>query len=159
MMYNELLKEIEQYIKMHKNAIYRSLQSMVYEEDVQVEVEDYINKFRKPPLNQILFQLIDQKGMKDSEVYKRAGIDRRHFSKIRTNSSYKPKKNTIISLALALELDKDETEELLQAAGYAFSDNDTHDLIIQFFLEKQLYDIGIINEVLDHFRLRPLRDD
>src|SRR5690606_40064692 len=106
-----------------------------------------------------LFQLIDQKGMKASEVYKRAGIDRRHFSKIRTNSSYKPKKNTIISLALALELDKDETEELLQAAGYAFSDNDTHDLIIQFFLEKQLYDIGIINEVLDHFRLRPLRDD
>ena len=91
MMYNELLKEIEQYIEMHKNAIYRSLQSMVYEEDVQVEVEDYINKFRKPPLNQVLFQLIDQKGMKDSEVYKRAGIDRRHFSKIRTNSSYKPK--------------------------------------------------------------------
>ncbi|HLT56557.1 MAG TPA: hypothetical protein VK057_10665, partial [Bacillota bacterium] len=81
------------------------------------------------------------------------------FQKSARTPATSRKKNTIISLALALELDKDETEELLQAAGYAFSDNDTHDLIIQFFLEKQLYDIGIINEVLDHFRLRPLRDD
>ncbi|MUV36467.1 hypothetical protein JNUCC1_00269 [Lentibacillus sp. JNUCC-1] len=87
----------------------------------------------------MLFQYIDEKGESDSAIYQRAGIDHRHFSKIRSNVDYHPKKNTVIALALALELDQAEAEELLEAAGYALSGNNTGDLVIQFCLEQKIY--------------------
>ena len=103
-----------------------------------------------------MFRYIDKKGASDSDIYKRAGIDRRHFSKIRSNPEYKPGKNTVIALALALELTKKELDKLLGSAGYSLSDSDTFDLVIQFCLEKKIYNFYDINQALDYFSLNPL---
>ncbi|WP_368293727.1 XRE family transcriptional regulator [Dehalobacter sp. TBBPA1] len=119
------------------------------------ELEHFIKKTRKKTFSQLLFSFIDKKEISEPEVYKKAGIDRRHFSKIRS-ANYRIGKNTVISLALALELNKKEAEELLNAAGYSLSDGDTFDLIIQYFLEKQVYDILTVNQALDYFSLKPL---
>ena len=120
------------------------------------ELDKFVNDKRKPTFKQILFGFIDQKGMEDTALYKRAGLDRRHFSKIRTNPDYRPGKNTVIALAMALELDKKETDHLLTAAGYSLSESDTFDLVIQFCLEQKIYDLDTINQALNYFSLKPL---
>lgn len=120
------------------------------------ELDQYVIDKRKPTFNQILFGIIEQKGLDDVELYKKAGLDRRHFSKIRTNPDYRPRKNTVIALAMALELDKRGTDHLLMAAGYSLSESDTFDLVIQFCLEQKIYDLDTINQALYYFRLKPL---
>jgi hypothetical protein len=121
-----------------------------------LELETFIKSKRKPTFSQVLFSFIDKKGTSDSEVYKKAYIDRRHFSKIRSIPDYKPGKNAVIALALALELNKKETDKLLSAAGYSLSDSETLDLVIQFCIEKKIYDILEVNEALDYFSMKPL---
>lgn len=120
------------------------------------ELRNFIENKRMPTFSQVLFSFIDKKGVSDSDIYKRAGIDRRHFSKIRSNPDYRPGKNTVIALALALELCKQETNKLLSAAGYSLSDSDTFDLVIQFCVEKKIYDVHNVNQALDYFSLKPL---
>ncbi|WP_099156944.1 hypothetical protein [Virgibacillus ndiopensis] len=122
----------------------------------QFELENYIHNKRKPSFAEILFTFIDQKDYSDSEVYKKAGVDRRHFSKIRSNPKYRISKNTALSLAIALQLNKKETEQLLSAAGFSLSDHETVDLVIQFCLEKKIYDIDDVNQALEYFSLKPL---
>ena len=78
------------------------------------------------------------------------------FQKYVRHPEYKPGKNTVIALALALELTKKETDKLLSSAGYSLSDSDTFDLVIQFCLEKKIYDFYQINQALDYFSLNPL---
>lgn len=120
------------------------------------EIDDFINNKRKPLFSRVLFDFIDKKGAIDTDIYKKAGIDRRHFSKIRSNSDYHIGKHTAVALAIALELNKKETDKLLNAAGFSLSENDNFDLVIQFFLERRIYDVYIINEALDNFGQRPL---
>lgn len=122
----------------------------------QREIEDYVNKVRKPTFQAVLFELIDQKGAPDAEIYKKAGLDRRHFSKIRANPGYRPGKPSVIALALALELHKKEADRLLHAAGYSLSESETFDLVIQFCLERRIFDLDEVNQALDYFSLRPL---
>ena len=98
-----------------------------------------------------LLALIDERGMSDAQVYKRANLSRQHFSKIRSNPAYRPKKNTVLALAIALELPLDETKMLLERAGYALSHADERDVIVEFFIREHNYDVFQINETLFAF--------
>lgn len=110
MLDKELLLELQSYIESHlKLQILQPFESPSFqksEEFQNIEIEDFIKIKRQPTFNQTLFRYIDKKGASDSDIYKRAGIDRRHFSKIRSNPEYKPGKKTVIALALALQLTK-----------------------------------------------------
>ncbi len=97
---------------------------------------------------QRLLHLIDERGLSDVDVYKCANMDRKLFSKIRCNENYKPKKKTALALAIALKLNLDDTVDLLKRAELALSPSSKSDLIIEYFISRQEYDIYNINLVL-----------
>ncbi len=103
-----------------------------------------------------LFHQIDALKLDDPMVYKRANLTRQHFSKIRSNPDYQPTKNTVIALALALELNLDQTLDFLATAGYALSSSLLFDVIIEYHIEHQIYDIYKVNEVLFLYDQRTL---
>lgn len=101
--------------------------------------------------SETLLAMIDERDLKDAQVYKRANLSRQHFSKIRSNPRYRPTKQTVLALAVALELSLDETQLLLQRAGFALSHADRRDVIVEFFIREGIYDVFQINEALFAF--------
>ena len=98
-----------------------------------------------------LVDLIQQRGKKNSEIYKKANVDKKLFSKIINNVNYHPSKQTAVAFAIALELDLKQTQDLIGRAGYTLTHSSKFDLIIEFFIEKKHYNIFEINEVLFAF--------
>lgn len=114
------------------------------------KLEDLINEVDET-FSESLIRLIDQKGLKDPDVYKKANIDRKLFSKIKNNIDYKPSKSTAIAFAIALELNLDETKDFIGRAGYALTHSSKFDIIIEYFLNEKNYNMYQINEVLFAF--------
>ena len=118
--------------------------------------KDTLSETLENPFSIALMELIESKGKDSVGVYKRANIDRKLFSKIRSQSDYIPSKKTIIALALALELSFDETQALLERAGFTLSRSIMFDVIIEYFISQGKYDIHEINAVLFAYKQPPL---
>ena len=106
---------------------------------------------KEESFSEMLLRMIDEKGLKDSDVYKRANIDRRLFSKIRADEDYVPSRKTAISFCLALQLELEEAKKLLATAGYTLSASSRFDLIIMYLIENCEYNIHFANIVLDDY--------
>ena len=108
-----------------------------------------LDERREKSFSELLMQYIRDHGYKASYVYKRAQIDKRLFSNIKSNPSYKPAKDTVIAFALALSCSLEEADRLLKSAGFALSDSSTRDTLLRYFFVSHLYDLTAVNEILD----------
>ena len=158
---NNIKKELKNYINNNLEKDKKSLfDFFVQEEKCEASFEGA--KFRKSSniknyidennqysdFQTMLFNLIDNKNLKDSDVYNKVHIDRRLFSKIRSNKDYHPSKETIILLGIALELSENELDELLESASYSLPKNNEYDLIIRFCFINKIFKIKDINDLL-----------
>lgn len=166
----QLLGEVTSYIDEHyaaahtdkfRTSLYRNGPSVIRNApgylsapDLMPEVasglDDLIGNLDEP-FSVTLLRLIDAKGLTDVQVYKRANIDRKLFSKIRTNPGYMPGKRTALAFCIALGLTLEETDDLLERAGYTLSHAQKFDVIVEYFILNQKYDVFEINEVLFRF--------
>lgn len=145
----DLLLDIEDYLKEKYEAPEQQLlfqktfnPDLTINDIVETKVESFQDK---------LFQIIRDKQIDEVEMYKKANISRQLFSKIKSEKDYHPTKNTVFALSIGMELTIDETSDLLEKAGYAFSSASKSDLIIQYFLYHKNYNIFALNEVLDKY--------
>ena len=160
LMTEQLLLECEQYIRnggILSGSSFGRIEIPLHKMmDIDTDAaEQYLRQHRENYFTERMFAFIDRAGQKDSEVYKKARIDRRLFSKIRSNKTYIPAKRTVIALCLALELSREDADNLLSSAGYSLSRADDFDLVIAFCMEKKIFNFFDINDALVHFGFEP----
>ena len=143
---------LNKYLSVERTSFVGAKYKLYEAEETLSPINNYINNnIDKSTFQTELFKYIDSKNLKDSDVYNKVNIDRRLFSKIRSNKDYHPSKETVILLGIALELNESEIENLLEKASYSLPMNTTYDLIIRFCFKEKIYDINQINEFLyDH---------
>ena len=129
---------------MEKTKITRGMSSSM---TTNRNIDDLMNQMEET-FSQRLLRMIDERGLTDSEVYAKAYVDRRHFSKIRKDINYAPNKKTVLAFTIALELSLDEAKDLLRSAGFALSRSSKTDIIVAYFLQNKIYDMFEINDVL-----------
>jgi len=113
-------------------------------------IEEFIkSSIKKDSFVIALFRIIQEKNLDEVEVYKKAFLDRRYFSKLRNNINYKPSKKNVCALALALELSNAEAKQLIKKAGYILSSTKKYDLVIRYCFENKIYNLFEVNELLD----------
>lgn len=129
----------------------KSLPSTLKNRFARAESIDDLLKQKQATFSEALLQEIDAQNLSDPEVYKRAFVDRKLFSKIRSNAQYQPKKPTALALTLALHMSLDDTLDLLGRAGYTLSPSSKADLIVMYFIDHDCWDINLINQALYEF--------
>ena len=152
---------LDDYLKPVRKSLFReALVGKKREADYEcasADINNFINENKEEDTFQTkLFKYIDDKNLKDSDVYNKVNIDRRLFSKIRSNKDYHPSKETIILFGLALELNEDEIVDLLSSASYSLPMNTTYDLIIRFCFKEHIYNINTVNEFLYEYKCKLL---
>lgn len=158
---DELLLDIEDYLlERYEKPEPEILFQMVHTDietgfDTDMTIKDLVEK-KVETFQAKLFQMIREKQIDEVAMYKKGNISRQLFSKIKSEKDYHPKKNTVFSLAIGMELNIEETSELLAKAGYSFSSSSKLDLIIQYFMYRKNYNIFVINEVLDKYGFETL---
>ena len=122
-------------------------------EDVELDRVDFLKLYAQAKtggetFSEMLLRLIKESGEKNSTIYNRANIDRRHFSKIATHEDYQPSKQTVLAFAIALKLDFERTKDLLSVAGFSLTKSNISDLIVSFFIEYKIFDVDLVNRIL-----------
>lgn len=151
-------KDLQQYILDNYEEIHLNFFSEMFDgyasKPVCAAKENLIIELDESFSNTVL-RLIDERNLKDSDVYNSINMDRRLFSKMR-NDNYSPSKQTAIAICIALKLNLDETNDLLEKAGYTLSHSNKADVIIEYFIKNKIYDLYTIDEALLHYDQKPL---
>lgn len=160
---NVLMCELKDYID--KNLVLSEVEESIFISDISgkditksaefsakdaKDLEELIGELGET-FHEMLFRKIRESGLSETDVYKRANIDRKFFSKIRSNPAYHPRKGIVLALAFALKLDLEETAEFLAKAEYALSPGSKGDLIVKYCIEKNIYDLDSVNCMLYKF--------
>lgn len=162
-------KKLDKYIRSYldvskkRNSVFKQAKSILYDDEAfecssmqGSSVNNYIeNNINDDRFQKLLFSYIDDKNLKDSDVYNKVNIDRRLFSKIR-NDNYHPSKDTVILLGLSLELDEVQIDKLLDSASFSLPKNNNRDLIIRFCFLEHIYNPIKVNELLDSYNCQLL---
>lgn len=151
-------KDLQQYILDNYEEVHLNFLSEMFDgyasKPVCAAKENLIIELDESFSNTVL-RLIDERNLKDSDVYNSINMDRRLFSKMR-NDNYNPSKQTAIAICIALKLNLDETNDLLEKAGYTLSHSNKADVIIEYFIKNKIYDLYTIDEALLHYDQKPL---
>lgn len=160
---NVLMCELKEYID--QNLVLSEVEESIFISDISgkditksaefsakdaKDLEELIGELGET-FHEMLFRKIRESGLPETDVYKRANIDRKFFSKIRSNPAYHPRKGIVLALAFALKLDLEETAEFLAKAEYALSPGSKGDLIVKYCIEKNIYDLDSVNCMLYKF--------